>query len=405
MSTFEQTADSHETSARPPSEMPWPPSENQGPNPLVQLILARLIEFWRKPEAIFWVYGFPLMMAVGLGIAFRNRPAPVTTVDIQNTPVAGVIADALRATEAPAKSTVASADPRSSASAPERPRFEVHLVDADEGRKRLRRAKTQILIVPQAESAEQATSLARTRFNYVYDPTRPESVLARRIVDDVLQRAAGRKDPIAVGESLVSEPGGRYIDFLIPGLMGASLLGGGLWGIGFVTVDMRVRNLLKRFITTPMKKSDFLLGMMISRFLFMVTEVLLLLAFSWLVFGVGIAGSPALVFALVVLGAVTFAGVGLLVASRAKTLETASGLMNLVMLPMWMLSGIFFSPDRFPAVVQPLIQLLPLTPLIAALREVMIEGTGLVGVLPEIGILVAWSIVSFALALRLFRWF
>jgi ABC-type multidrug transport system permease subunit len=183
-----------------------------------------------------------------------------------------------------------------------------------------------------------------------------------------------------------------------------SLMGGGLWGVGFVTVDMRIRKLLKRFLATPMRKSDFLAGVMISQLLFMVPEVLVLLTFAWLVFGVAIYGSLLAVVFLILLGATTFAGLGLLVASRAKTVEAVSGLMNLVMLPMWLLSGIFFSSERFPAAAQPFIKLLPLTALNNALRAVMQEGATLLSQWQEIGLLAAWAIVTFSLAIKLFRW-
>ncbi len=432
----------------PDDDFFWPPAEDHGPNPLFQLVRARVVEFLRKPEAIFWVYVFPLLMAVALGIAFRSRPATVVQVDVADVRGAGdviarVLQDADRRQQTPQTSPRALLDegrfgssPGGEPTAPDRPQFDVRVVSPEVGRQRLRTGKTQLLIVPRprleaptaprgsnenADRTDERSALASDKpattntfaagrledmeIEYVYDPTRPESSLARRLVDDAVQRAAGRKDPVVAADAHLSEPGGRYIDFLIPGLMGASLLGGGLWGIGFVTVDMRVRNLLKRFVTTPMRKSDFLLGMMISRFLFMVTEVLLLVLFAHWIFDVVIAGSVISIMLLVLLGAIMFAGVGLLVASRAKTLETASGLMNLVMLPMWLLSGIFFSPERFPDVVQPLIQALPLTPLIHALRAVMIEGAGLASLWSDVAIMAAWSVISFVLALRWFRWF
>jgi ABC-type multidrug transport system permease subunit len=207
-----------------------------------------------------------------------------------------------------------------------------------------------------------------------------------------------------VTEHEFNEPGGRYIDFLVPGLLGMSLMGGGLWGVGFVTVDMRIRKLLKRFVATPMRRSDFLAGVMISRLLFMVPEVLVLLVFARLAFGVVIYGSLLSVLVLILTGAATFAGLGLLIASRARTLEAVSGLMNLVMLPMWLLSGIFFSSERFPGVAQPLIRALPLTALNDSLRAVMQEGATLASQLPQLGILAAWAVVTFALALRWFRW-
>jgi ABC-2 type transport system permease protein len=266
----------------------------------------------------------------------------------------------------------------------------------DQARLRLRTGKTELVVIATGESAP--------HYDYYYDPSRPESVLARNAVDDALQRADGRKDAAEVTEHPFDEPGGRYIDFLVPGLLGMSLMGGGLWGVGFVTVDMRIRKLLKRFLATPMRRGDFLAGIMISRLLFMVPEVLVLLLFARLAFGVVIYGNLLAVIFLILLGAVTFSGLGLLVASRARTLEAVSGLMNLVMLPMWLLSGIFFSSDRFPAAVQPAIKALPLTALIDALRAVMQEGATLSSQLPQVGLLAAWAIVTFFLALRWFRW-
>jgi ABC-2 type transport system permease protein len=301
--------------------------------PLGQIVLARVREFYREPEALFWVYGFPILLIVGLGIAFRNQPVERIAVDVVQGPGAEGVAAAL-------------------SSAGVQGKFDVRLVETGEARLRLRHAKTSLVV---------QVSEAGRHYEYLYDPSRPESVLARNAVDDSLQRAAGRHDAVATSEQAFNEPGGRYIDFLVPGLLGMSLMGGGLWGVGFVTVDMRIRKLLKRFLATPMRKSDFLAGIMISRLLFMVPEVLVLLVFARLAFGVVIYGSLTAVLLLILLGAATFAGLGLLVASRARTLEAVSGLMNLVMLPMWLLSGTFFSSKRFPEAAQPFIQALPLT--------------------------------------------
>lgn len=343
--------------------------------PLAQLVLARVREFYREPEAIFWVYGFPILMVVALGVAFRNQPVEQISVDVERVPGRGE-----QAVEALSHDQ----------------HFKVSLVDEAEWRRRLRTGRTDVAIVP--------TSAGNVRFQFWYDPSRPESVLARNTVNDALQRAAGRRDPAAVEDHRVAEPGGRYVDFLIPGLLGMSLMGGGLWGVGFVTVDMRIRKLLKRFLATPMKKRDFLAGIMLSRLIFLVPEVVVLLVFARFAFGVVIQGSILAMAFLILLGAVTFAGIGLLVASRAKTIEAVSGLMNLVMLPMWVLSGIFFSSERFPDFLQPLVKVLPLTPLIDALRAVSLEGATLTEQLAQIGILAAWGLGSFLVALRWFRW-
>ncbi len=343
--------------------------------PLGQLMLARIREFYREPEALFWVYGFPILMVVALGIAFRNRPVEHIAVDIQQGE-----ADVAFVQQALSKDAA----------------FQVHVEDAAACRLRLRTGKTALVVIPQRSTAHAC--------QYLFDPSREESLLARARVDDVLQRAAGRKDPMAVENTQMKEPGGRYIDFLVPGLLGMSLMGGGLWGVGFVTVDMRIRKVLKRFLATPMRKSDFLLGILLSRMIFMVPEVVIVLIFSWIAFGVVIEGSLWLLAGLIVLGAFTFSGIGLLVASRAKTMEAVSGWMNLAMLPMWVLSGIFFPYERFPHAAQPFIKALPLTPLIDAMRAVVLEGAGLTSLWTPIAILTAWALGSFVLALRWFRW-
>ena len=351
--------------AQAPSKRYWP---------LAELTLARLREFYREPEALFWVYGFPILLVVGLGIAFRNQPVERITIDVIEGPQSQAVLEALSKQE----------------------KFVPRLVTQDEARVHLRTGRTELVVTASGDDSP--------GYQYTYDPSRPESALAKSAVDDALQRAAGREDVAAVTIDEFDEPGGRYIDFLVPGLLGMSLMGGGLWGVGFVTVDMRIRKLLKRFVATPMRRSDFLGGVMLSRLLFLVPEVLILLVFARVAFGVVIYGSLLAVTFLILLGAVTFAGLGLLVASRAKTLEAVSGLMNLVMLPMWLLSGIFFTSERFPAAVQPFIKVLPLTALNNSLRAVMQEGAGLTSQLPEIGLLAVWAVATFVLALKLFRW-
>lgn len=348
-------------------------------SPIFELVLSRIREFYREPEAVFWVYGFPLLMVTALGIAFRNQPVEKLNVDVRESSEsraqAARVAEDLRVTE----------------------RFVVNVLDETACRRRLRTGKADVAVLIGASSGE-------PQYEYLFDVTRKESLLARNAVDDALQRAAGRQDPAKTRDVPFDEPGGRYIDFLVPGLVGMGLMGGGLWGVGFVIVDMRIRKLLKRFLATPMKRSQFLLAILISRLAFLLPEVLVLLAFSRFAFEVRIHGSLFAVLLLILLGAFAFAGIGLLVASRAKTLESVSGLMNLVMLPMWVCSGVFFSSDRFPAAVQPAIKILPLTQVIDALRSIMLEGATLTSQWPQVLGLSLWGGVSFVLALRWFRW-
>src|SRR5438445_10408574 len=246
-----------------------------------------------------------------------------------------------------------------------------------------------------------ATGLPRI---YQFDPTRPESRAARAVVDDALQRAEGRDDPTPVRDQLVTEPGSRYIDFLIPGLLGFNLMSSGLWGVGFVIVEMRVRKLVKRMMATPVSRTHFLLSFVLVRGAFLLGELPILLCFANWVFHVPIRGSVVLIVGLSVLGSLMFAGMGLLIGSRAQNTHTVAGLVNLATLPMLVTSGVFFSAARFPDAVQPIIRLLPLTALIEAVRTVMLDGAGLAAVANQIGIMLAWGLISFVVALRLFRW-
>jgi ABC transporter DrrB family efflux protein len=239
---------------------------------------------------------------------------------------------------------------------------------------------------------------------YRYDSTRTESRLARLEVDEALQRDRGRTDPVLVRDDRTTELGSRYIDFLIPGLLGMNLMGSGLWGVGFSVVQARTKGLLKRFLATPMRKGEYLLSYMLSRLVFLVVEVAALIGFGWLVFDVGVRGSLVALGAVTLVGAFSFSGLGLLVASRAKTVEAVSGLMNLVMLPMWILSGTFFSYARFPEAMQPFVKALPLTGLNDALRGVMIDGASLTHVGVPLGVVAVWGSLSFLVALKIFRW-
>jgi ABC-2 type transport system permease protein len=337
-------------------------------HPLFQLTLVRFREFLREPEALFWVFGFPLLLAAGLGLAFRNTPADVLTV--------GVVGTDLAAFE-------------------DAPTLAVESFPAvDDGLRALREGKVALLVERPANGS----------VLYHYDDTNPEGRDARMRADMLVQQSAGRADPVVAPDQIMREAGSRYIDFLIPGLLGMNLMGGSIWSMGFAIVDARRRKLMKRLIATPMPRSYFLLSFLISRLAMLVVEVGAFLGFAVLVFGVPIRGSLALVAAVCVLGTLAFGALGLLLSSRARTIEAASGLMNLTMLPMWILSGVFFSSQRFPDAVQPIIAALPLTALNDALRTTMLQGTTLIEIAPQVGVLAAWLLVCFPLALKLFRW-
>jgi ABC-2 type transport system permease protein len=335
-----------------------------------ELTLARVRELIREPEAVFWVFVFPIILAAILGLAFRSRPPARLPVAV----VAGPQAEARRTALGSGRD------------------LEARVLPENQARQELARGHV-VLVV----SADDTPS-------YSYDPTQPESRAARLAVDAALQRAAGRTDAFTPGETTLTEPGARYVDFLVPGLLGMNLMGTGMWGIGFSLVVARNGNLLKRLVAAPVRRRHILGAQLASRLIFLIPEAGALLLFACFALGVPMRGSVLLLAGLSFVGALAFSGLGLLAAARPRTIEGVSGIMNLVMVPMWIFSGIFFSTERFPAAMQPFVQALPLTALNEALRGVMLEGAGLMAVLPKVAILAAWGTVSSVLALKFFRW-
>jgi ABC-2 type transport system permease protein len=338
---------------------------------LKELILTRTREFYREPEAVFWVYVFPVLLMGGLGVAFPGDSDKEIRVNVVEGPRAETVATRLSAAK----------------------NIRVERVDPETARQRHAAGKVELIV----EAADDG-------YRYLYDPTRTGAEAIKIRVNDLLQSAEGRKDPVATKDVPITETGSRYVDWLIPGILGMNIMGGGMWGLGFVTVDLRMRKLLKRFVATPMRRGEFLFALVASRLFFLIPETVAVLLIGHFLFGLEIRGSVGAVALLSLVGSLAFAGIGLLVASRTDKIETVSGLINLVMLPMWLVSGIFFASERFPDKVQPLIQALPLTQLNNSLRAVILEGGTLSAQWMPLSILAAYGAISFFAALRIFQW-
>jgi len=334
---------------------------------LYQLTSMRIRLFLREPEAIFWTFIFPILLAVGLGIAFRNRPADVLQVGATTTQLTQALAADKGLTAA--------------------------TMDEDNGTHALATGEIVLLAIQRPEGID-----------YKFDDTNPDARTARLLANRAIQTAAGRREVVAVENQLVHETGSRYIDFVVPGLLGMNLMMSAMWSLSFAIVDARQKKLLKRMVASPMPRWGYLASFLFSRLAMLVVEVAVFLSFAGLVFGVPFRGSLWVLGFLCVLTSLAFSAMGLLVSSRAKTMEAASGLLNLVMLPMWILSGIFFSATRFPASVQPIVRALPLTAAIDALRGNMLQGMNLGQLAMPVAVLLAWLIVPFAVSLRIFRW-
>ena len=342
------------------------------PNPVIQLTLMRLREIGREPGVLFWAFGFPVLLSIALGIAFRVRGPEPTVVGA----LPGITAD-LKQILVDAKLQVKPLDPASAET-------------------ELRAGRVNLLLVPPQAPGQPIT--------YRFDPSRAEARQARAMVNQILQRAAGQMEPRLVRDEEVREPGARYIDFLIPGLLAMNLMSGSMWGVAWVIVHMRVRKLLKRLLAAPMRRRDLMFSMGLARMVLIPMEVAFIVIFARLFFSVQVAGSYLALFTMAFAGSACFAAIAILVASRAQNTETVSGLMNLVMLPMFIASGVFFSASNFPDSIQPVIRLLPLTAMCDGMRAVMIDGAGFVGILWPLAILALWGVPAFLVGLRYFRW-
>jgi ABC-type multidrug transport system permease subunit len=334
---------------------------------LFQLTAMRFRLFLREPEAIFWTFIFPILLAAGLGIAFRNRPADVLQVGATTTQLTQALAGDKGLTAA--------------------------TMDEAAGTRALANGEILLLAIQRPDGVA-----------YKFDDTNPDARTARLVADRAIQTAAGRQEAVPARNQLVHETGARYIDFVVPGLLGMNLMGSAMWSLGFAIVDARQKKMLKRMVASPMPRWQYLASFLLSRLVLLVIEVAAFLGFARLVFGVPFRGSFWQLAFLCVLTSLAFSALGLLVSSRARTMEAASGLMNLVMLPMWILSGVFFSASRFPVVIQPLVRALPLTAAIDSLRGNMLQGLNLAQLAAPVGILAAWLMVPFAVSLRIFRW-
>jgi ABC-type multidrug transport system permease subunit len=339
------------------------------------LTLTRLKEYSREPGTLFWSIIFPILITLALGSAFQGQQQPRTVVGVVEGHRAAELARSIES----------------------HPLLAAQVLPEAEARRRLQSGRVALLVIPPTAPDGKIT--------YRFDPSRPEAPAARAYTDDALQRAHGRTDPREVVDDRISAPGARYVDWLVPGLLGMNVMSGCMWGITWVIVLARHRRLLKRFVATPMSHGSYLVSFLLFRLIFVLcVDLPLVLSFGHLVLGMPILGSLGAVVLVTALGTFAFSGLAFLCGSRARNTETAVGMINLVMVPMFALSGIFFASSRYPDIIQPVIRALPLTALNDCLRAIINDGEPLFALLPRLAVLGAWGAICSLLAVRLFRW-
>lgn len=323
----------------------------------------RLRELWREPAALFWVYAFPVIVLIALGLAFRDRPLQYVTIAVTTQEQARLL------------------------------------------------AANQWLAVQVKPLAEALACLRRQEVALVmdgsshpprvwHDPQRPDGVLARALLERALTGDSGA----VVADQPLPGPGWRYVDFLTPGLVALGLMGGGLAGVGFVLVDLRRRGLLKRFLASPIGRPHILLAILLSRLIFLLPEVALLLSVSYFLFGVIWQGSTMALLTAVAVGASVFMGLGFLLAARIEALEAISGWISVLMLVQWILCGVFFPTNVYPEWLQPWLEWLPLTPVVTGLRAVFMEPNPWKLLAPELFRMALWTSGTLVAGLMLFSW-
>lgn len=326
------------------------------------LSAARLRELAREPAALFWVFAFPVLVLLALGTAFRDRPLNQIGVAVTSP----ALAERLNAGQ---------------------PIFSVAVLPLAEALTRLRRQEVALVVEDAAPP------------RVWHDAHRPDGLLARALLERCLAARPARLD-----DEPLPGRGWRYVDFLVPGLIALGLMGGGLAGVGFVLVDLRRRQLLKRFRATPLSRSEILLSILLSRFVFLVPEVAILLLVAGFVFDVTWQGGTLALLMTLMAGAWVFLGLGLLLAARIRALEAISGWISVLMLTQWLLCGVFFPVSVYPESCQPWLRWLPLTPVVTGLRVVFMEESAWGLLAPELLRMAVWTLATFGVGLWLFDW-
>ncbi len=357
-----------------------------------QLISINYKEFLREPGILFWSLVFPVLMAWVLGIAFTKRAESVQTIAFVSSPALDTPLDDFLDETEELKAANHTIYQKTFDNKLGKLTFRLFPATTDSAILMLKRGQTSLILQEQGDSIV-----------YMLDPQNAEARLNYLVLS-----AAINHDPLVYNTEAVkilSQSGTRYVDFLIPGLLALGIMNGFLWGIGYTLIEIRTKKLLRRMVAAPMKKSIFIFSHFFSRLTLSAFEAIVLLCFAWLYFRIQIQGSIPAFILIFLAGSFCFAGIAILMGSRTSSSRVGNSLINVITLPMMILSGIFFSYHNFPEVVIPVIQKLPLTLLADSLRGIMTEGTGIRENISAVVILSGIGTICFFLGLRIYKWY
>lgn len=366
-------------------------------NSLIQLILIHFREFIREPGILFWSIIFPVLMAWVLGIAFSKNNELVQQVAFiedslnMNKDLRQFLKDA-NYIEDPEKEGPDYFEKSMQNEKLGRTSYKFLLTDWDGGLLLLKRGQVNLILREYPDSVE-----------YFFDPINPQAKMVYIMLSSAINDEHLVYETASI--NLLTQKGNRYIDFLIPGLMAMGVMNSLLWGMSYALIDMRSKKLMRRMVATPMKRSEFLISIFIARLSITVIEALLLLTFAFAYFHISIQGSLPAFILIFLAGNIAFSGIAILISSRTDNSRIGTGLINVISLPMMVLSGIFFSYHNFPDFAIPIIRRFPLTMMADSLRSVFNEGAGIAQVSLNALILCLLGIICFAIALRTYKWY
>lgn len=365
-------------------------------NQLYRLIIAHLKEIIREPAVLFWGIGFPILMAWGLGVAFTTKKE--MSREIAVIELAGSLSNQKTSLNNIIKlnSNKQNGD------------YSLFLKNEKVGNINLtfhECSTNEAQILLKKGTISLIIKVINNKMYYYFDPANSEAQLLYQLVKGVANYGPGYYSSHQEEIKPLTVRGTRYIDFLIPGLLAMGIMMSSSWGISYTLIDRRSKKLLRRMVATPMKKSNLLMALIFARFCMNLVEAVLLFFFAWIYFGIHIQGNIFALIMLFIAGNIAFAGISVLISSHTSNPEIGNGLINAIVTPMMVVSGIFFSYQHFPEWTLPIIKHLPLTMLADGARSIFNEGAGMMQIWKGTLILTITGITTFVIGLKIFKWY
>jgi ABC-type multidrug transport system permease subunit len=359
-------------------------------HPFFILTISHLKEFVREPGAMFWSFGFPILMAIGLGLAFSGKKeithgvAVIASSDQKDVLVRNTFFGGYAPTDTIIEKRFENENGNT--------RYIFHITSWENAERMMKRGVITSILTE-----------GENRITYHYDPLNPEGELIQIQIANFFRSGNLGQDTGSIKP--LKTPGMRYIDFLIPGLMTMGVMMSVMWGVCYSLIEKRSKKLLRRMVATPMRKTDFMTSYWASRLILTLFDTVVLLTFAYYFFEVTIQGSISALILMFLAGNIAFFGLAILISSRTANTQVGNGLISLITTPMMVVSGIFFSYQNFPPWAVKVIQVLPLTKFTDEVRGIINEGAGIIDVLDGVAVLGIFGIITFFVGLRVYKWF